>query len=29
VNNLGDFGQWQFHICKEPAKLVGQLAAFV
>ena len=29
VNNLGDFGQWRFQICKEPGKLVGQLAAFV
>jgi type III restriction enzyme len=29
VNNLGDFGRWAFHICKEPAKVVGQLSAFV
>jgi type III restriction enzyme len=29
VNNLGDFGRWQFHICKEPAKVVGQLSAFL
>jgi type III restriction enzyme len=25
VNNLGDFGRWEFHICREPKKLVEQL----
>lgn len=29
VDNLGDFGKWDFHICKEPAQLVGQLGVFV
>lgn len=27
VNNWGQMGQWQFHVCREPARLLEQLNA--